>query len=530
MFEFGIQNIRRLDKPESFQILPLTILVGRNSSGKSTYLRSIPLLKQSIVTRTSSPILWYGDSVDFGSFEQSIHDNDATGVITFSFRLDEIVGAKRLTTDPDGFSSSLVQFKFSGIQLAISICKYNSGTRISKIVLREETNGAIYDITVSNKDVVTSLQVDGCEMVSLFEDEEMFISSGAIFPQLLTRSKEKLNPSLQSGLVRPDSAISISSALGKIFLRQLDARTTQATLQRLVASLLVPNNISPEALKHTLKGNSNRSWAKLINDLTSPAKTKEYFHIRRILLVALLPAIVNRVCQVLRDTIASSLYIGPARARSERYYRYQDLAVSEIDPDGKNFPMFLSSLTDSQLRNFSSWVYSIFSYGVNLSKESGHISIKLTTDQGDVNVVDTGYGVSQILPVLGQVWWAINRPSRGISRQSSIPMICIEQPELHLHPAHQALLADTFAKAVAGRSPGQASSAKAYLIIETHSETLINRLGQLISDKLLDKKDVQVLVFEPDEENLSSTSVRVATFDDKGFLGNWPFGFFLPEA
>lgn len=144
-------------------------------------------------------------------------------------------------------------------------------------------------------------------------------------------------------------------------------------------------------------------------------------------------------------------YIGPARARSERFYRQQELEVSEISPDGKNLPMFLASLDSDHLQNFSNWVKHAFGYGVKVHKTEGHISINLEHRGQSVNIVDTEYGVSQVLPVLAQIWW-MQFAERGrmpsmIKRDFDIKTLAIEQPELHLHPAHQALLADVLVEA-----------------------------------------------------------------------------------
>lgn len=85
MFKFGIKNLRRLQNIEPIELKPITILVGRNSSGKSTFLRSFPLIRQSLMTRISSPVLWYGDLVDFGSYLTSVSDNKDTTNISFVF-------------------------------------------------------------------------------------------------------------------------------------------------------------------------------------------------------------------------------------------------------------------------------------------------------------------------------------------------------------------------------------------------------------------------------------------------------------
>ena len=43
---YGLENLRSIDLP-SVELRPLTILLGENNVGKSTVLRSIPLLKQN---------------------------------------------------------------------------------------------------------------------------------------------------------------------------------------------------------------------------------------------------------------------------------------------------------------------------------------------------------------------------------------------------------------------------------------------------------------------------------------------------
>jgi predicted ATPase len=219
------------------------------------------------------------------------------------------------------------------------------------------------------------------------------------------------------------------------------------------------------------------------------------------------------------------------RARSERYYRYQDLAVSEIDPDGKNFPMFLNSLNDELREDFSTWVADRFGYGVEVEQRSGHISINLKVGNYTTNIVDNGYGISQILPVLGQIWWASTgvggRTSQTRRGQGSI--LVIEQPELHLHPAHQALIADAI---VAERgNKGANAPSPVQFIIETHSEALVNRLGELVALGQIEPEDVQILIFEGGDDPAERlTNVRLAHFDDEGTLTNWPYGFFEPSV
>ena len=221
-------------------------------------------------------------------------------------------------------------------------------------------------------------------------------------------------------------------------------------------------------------------------------------------------------------------YIGPARAAGERFYRKQELEVSEISSDGRNFPMFLASLTPTRLSHFSEWVKNIFGYGIELGSSGGHISINLRAGSRSVNVTDTGYGVSQILPVLGMIWWAgIRRSDRHSSLRgaNTTQTLAIEQPELHLHPAHQAKLADVFSGAIR-QGKGDPRRADVRLVVETHSEALINRLGELIEDGKISHDDVQIVIFSAEDDINSPTDVSLAQFDEGGVLNNWPFGFF----
>lgn len=61
-----LESFRCLHDTGFVTIRPITILVGRNSSGKSSFLRFLPLLRQSVDAPTTGPIQWYGDHVDFG--------------------------------------------------------------------------------------------------------------------------------------------------------------------------------------------------------------------------------------------------------------------------------------------------------------------------------------------------------------------------------------------------------------------------------------------------------------------------------
>lgn len=182
MFKLGVANLRRLEDVPPIDIKPITVLVGRNSSGKSTFLRSLPLLRQSVTTRTSSPILWYGDWVDFGDFEGSVRDNLDEREISFSFGLDEVT-SETMVYFGDGEYISRAEAQYGAVDLRVSISKHLSGTRITSLSLVERSNNVHYDLHVSENGKVSKILIDGTDMTKTLGDWDLTISVGSILPQ-----------------------------------------------------------------------------------------------------------------------------------------------------------------------------------------------------------------------------------------------------------------------------------------------------------------------------------------------------------
>lgn len=128
------------------------------------------------------------------------------------------------------------------------------------------------------------------------------------------------------------------------------------------------------------------------------------------------------------------------------------------------------------------------------------------------NLVDVGYGVSQVLPILVEI---LNQPKGKI--------FLIQQPEVHLHPRAQAALATLFAQLVKERG--------CQLIVETHSDYFIDRLRMDIRDgKGLRPEQISLLYFELDKKG--NSTIYPLKLDDRGAILDPPPGyrsFFLQE-
>lgn len=523
--KFGLRDLRRLKEVDPIEIKPITLLVGRNSGGKSTYLRSLALLRQSILTRTSSPILWFGDLVDFGSFDESLSRGSDSGSIGFTVFADEVrldsrqqhyYYEDRVIAGPTRRSNLALH----NVSYSTDIVKWQEKNRVARIIITTTGELKSLELFINEQGIVNELKVNGVTQGEATYFQKLSLISPTFLPTFRVaapRNTEDLNPpwyDYPGGHLVP--------VLFKWLREKMDGRIRDRTLQNLAFRLIATTVPSPARLKSTFTSEADTVKKKL-NDIID-SRSDEYKQLVNIITVANVPAIMRSLGTHFRSILASFLYIGPARARSERYYRYQDLAVNEIDPDGKNFPILLNSLPKGRQDAFSAWVEKFFGYGVSVTQRSGHISINLRTGDDSTNIIDAGYGVSQVLPVMGQIWWARQNGLQSRATEGT-SILAIEQPELHLHPAHQALLADVLVEEAARRNDGDR---RIRYIIETHSETLINRIGEFVALKKLKAEDVQVVLFEAGSDK-SSTNVRTVSYDDDGVLKNWPFGFFQPD-
>lgn len=126
-----------------------------------------------------------------------------------------------------------------------------------------------------------------------------------------------------------------------------------------------------------------------------------------------------------------------------------------------------------------------------------------------VPIASVGEGINQVLPVLTLVAMA----RRG--HLGPAPLVAIEQPELHLHPAAELGLVDVLL---------EASEGDARFVLETHSETLLLGLQLAVAEGRLSPNDVSVCWVERDHAGHST--VRDVPLRPDGAREGWPPGVF----
>lgn len=122
--------------------------------------------------------------------------------------------------------------------------------------------------------------------------------------------------------------------------------------------------------------------------------------------------------------------------------------------------------------------------------------------------IHTGFGLTQVFPIVVAVLSA-NRDD----------LLLIENPEVHLHPSGQAAMGEFLAEAAA---------AGVQVILETHSDHVLNGIRRSVKKGILHSTDASLHFFRPRLENEQGAVVQVESpgMDESGNLDAWPEGFF----
>lgn len=120
------------------------------------------------------------------------------------------------------------------------------------------------------------------------------------------------------------------------------------------------------------------------------------------------------------------------------------------------------------------------------------------------NLVNEGFGANQLMVLLAQM---------VVAPEGSL--LGIEEPEIHLHPRAQAMLAEIFAE-LATREGKQ-------ILLTTHNEHILIGLLTQVAEGKLKPEDLAVYYF--DKEGPAAKATKLAV-DEKGGLKGGLRGFF----
>ncbi len=384
--ELFLDNFRSF-KNQNFKFSKFNILIGENSSGKSSILKFFLILKQSLQSfqsRSAINITLQGDYVDLGNYEEMIYYHDLSQTLTFSFTLD---------------SDYPLFFK-----------SYVTKTEKRNINSKNEDNN-ILEVYRLLKDYPTKISFSLSKDLKQHDNIKTIISNpklGSI--EIVTKLNE--NKEIEN--------VISSDAICDIIFIDLDNNKTEYT------------NIEYEkdAFFSMVKGYS-------LNEKFDKKFSVDFYQIAYLLITQ---NFIERFAQRIQ-------FINPINSVPKRFLFRKDPSSKYIN---LNLEELVNILSDETLDKISSEkLISKINEAVNffgianeikINKDNKIPVVELKAKVKDLwsNITDVGYGTSLQLPILFQIILS-NTKSGGEN-------ILIEQPEVHLHPKLQAQFIETILK------------------------------------------------------------------------------------
>ncbi len=210
----------------------------------------------------------------------------------------------------------------------------------------------------------------------------------------------------------------------------------------------------------------------------------------------------------------------PLRSKPQRTY---NPLREDLFPDGSDVPMIMMNLARVREDLWESLRSRLKEFGKSSGLFTDVDVRKLGASSGDpfqlqvkvrgpkVNIIDVGYGVNQILPILVHI----------LTDQDNTVFL-MQQPEVHLHPKAQAELSSLIVNLIEQNGNE--------FILETHSDHMINRARIEIMNGSIAPEDVSLIYLEPKGNRVKVHNIQ---FDKQANLVGAPQGyrdFFIDES
>ncbi|WP_287601835.1 AAA family ATPase [Thiothrix sp.] len=477
-------------KEGTLELSPLTVLMGANSVGKSSVLKLILTLSQTAgENKNSGALKSFGKLTDGGEVRNIFYQKDTTNELEICFNLELPIKASELLNDiKNKIYFSLLDRLRKNIFILHEI---NDNNRIDK-----ETFNSLrkFDFNFhTNDNQIESIN----EIISAIKktrkqmDENENNHSQKNIPEMISRDlnyKEIKKSEIIDSIIILDEL----GKFGKI--KKISYKISYSKTKNLlkVSSIAVFSTSGHYIEIDFYRNKDNRRSCIIKSDkLNASFFEKHYPTINKafdfngmrlqwnndhnndepFLGVKLsVSYILYSFMKHYSDTAIKEFnpsnirHVSPVRAYPKRYYFLNESDdTSYFDTtDQDSLPLYINNNPDT-LEKVNTWLNKFgFNVKVDSLNEMIH-SIKIKQNNIKLDLIDIGFGISQILPVIIQSL---------LAKKGSITLI--EQPEIHIHPKMQADLADFFILL--------AKKDNKKFIIETHSEAFLKRLRRRMAE------------------------------------------------
>lgn len=224
---------------------------------------------------------------------------------------------------------------------------------------------------------------------------------------------------------------------------------------------------------------------------------------------------ISKVSEDLRRRISFSLdtivNIGPLREKPERMMLFAGEKPASVGTKGEDtFKLLFNdkhSASSMELEEKLNRYLKKYNYLLEwsmLGSNLGQFMLKDISTGISVNIVDVGFGISQVLPIAVQLYVTGRRQ-----------FLLIEQPEIHLHSKAQADIADLMIDAI--------NHGKKTIIVETHSENLLLRLRRRAAEGKITALENVAIYYVEQKDSISR--VYPMKLNQLGDIENMPDDF-----
>ncbi|NFE95943.1 DUF3696 domain-containing protein [Clostridium botulinum] len=508
MKSFKLYNVKSFVETNEIELRPITIVVGRNSCGKSSLIRFPVVLSQTFKEEVYTPILFFGNLIDYGSFDDVVHNHSENNIgfeLTFDkkkLRMFRSINGRYLTNGDDGKECSDFFKYLEKASVKIVIKKYKKRIIVENIELLVNDN-VIADINRKNNKYNFNFKY-------IFNDNKLneFNDDLELYPNI---TFNKFIPNIE--FTNEDF---IKQSIEKIF--------------DIYSYNKIDKELIEKYIKLSLQYSYNNDMGEVSYDNFTDEEKKFILLVKNIfknmILISSLFKTIDRALNIYSNKVT---YIGPFRKNPDRIYRDSENYYDSVGKAGENATLLLRQAQQSNsklLEGVSMWFNKSMGYEIDIEEISNSNLFKLIVKGKSNttwdNIIDVGYGISQVLPIVTQLYHedSMKDERRRYFNTQKKETFIIEQPELHLHPSAQASLADLFVEKVLQKDEYR-------LLVETHSEHLIRRLQVLVADPEVNITPDDIAIYYVDKSNDNSSSITKMNICPNGqFDKLWPTGFF----